>query len=353
MIVKNEEAVLERCLSSVQGLIDEIIIVDTGSTDNTKQVARKFTNKIFDFKWEDDFSKARNFAFQFASSDYIMWLDADDVIPPESLKSFIKLKEEIDGSVDVYMLKYNTSFDEFNNPIFSFYRERIMKNDGSFVWNGFIHETIAPHGEIRYFDIAVEHRKNKPGDTWRNLNIYRKHIRRGEKLSARESYYYSRELFYHEYYKKCIDQLNKTLLYEDLWIEDRLGSIMLKATCLQILKKYKQSRVELFKSFEIAAPRAKALCMIGDSFLEENKYSQATYWYESAMSQGEEKEKNNFIEKDYFDYYPALNLCVCYFYLNNLERAEEYNNIALNVKPNDPIATNNKKFFKNKKSSSF
>ncbi len=348
MIVKNEEGVLERCLSSVQGLVDEIIIVDTGSTDNTKLVARKFTDKIFDFKWEDDFSKARNFAFQFASSDYIMWLDADDVVPPESLKKLINLKEEIDGSVDVYMLKYNTSFDEFNNPIFSFYRERIMKNDGTFVWNGFIHEAIAPHGEIRYCDIAIEHRKDRPSDSWRNLNIYRKHIKRGEKLSARESYYYSRELFYHEYYKKCIAQLNRTLLYEDLWIEDRLGAIILKATCLQILKKYKQSRIELFKSFEFAAPRAKALCMIGDSFLEENKYLQAAYWYESSMNQVEEKEKNSFIEKDYFDYYPALNLCVCYFYLNNLKKAEEYNNIALKVKPNDPIATNNKIFFKNK-----
>ena len=345
MIVKNEEEVLERCLSSIKEFVDEIIIVDTGSTDRTKQVAKKFTDKIYDFEWENDFSKARNFAFQFASSDYIMWLDADDVVPLESLKKLLKLKEEI-NNVDVYMLKYNTSFDEFNNPIFSFYRERIIKNDGSFVWSGFIHEAIAPHGEIKYLDIAIEHRKNKPSDSWRNLNIYRQHIKKGAKLDARESYYYSRELFYHGYYKECITQLNKTLLYEDLWIEDRLGAIILKATCLQILKKYKQSRNELFKSFEIAAPRAKALCMIGDSFLKEGKYLQAAYWYESAMSLDSESEKNSFIEKDYFDYYPALNLCVCYFYLNDMKRAEEYNNIALKVKPNDPTAINNKNFFK-------
>ena len=58
MIVKNEERFLEQCLNSVKGLVDEIIVVDTGSTDNTKQIAQKFTDKIFNFEWCDDFSAA-------------------------------------------------------------------------------------------------------------------------------------------------------------------------------------------------------------------------------------------------------------------------------------------------------
>ena len=63
MIVKNEAAILSRCLDSVCDLMDEIIIVDTGSTDGTKEVARRFTDKLFDFPWADDFSAARNFSF--------------------------------------------------------------------------------------------------------------------------------------------------------------------------------------------------------------------------------------------------------------------------------------------------
>lgn len=83
MIVKNEEDVLGRALKSVQGIADEIIIVDTGSTDSTKEIASSYTNKIYDFEWCDDFSKARNYSFSKATKDYCMWLDADDVILEE------------------------------------------------------------------------------------------------------------------------------------------------------------------------------------------------------------------------------------------------------------------------------
>ena len=80
MIVKNEEMVLKRCLDSVKNIVDEIIIVDTGSTDKTKDIAKKFTKNIYDFKWIDDFAAARNYSFSKATKEYIMWLDADDVI---------------------------------------------------------------------------------------------------------------------------------------------------------------------------------------------------------------------------------------------------------------------------------
>ena len=81
MIVKDEEAVLDKCLKSVHDLVDEIIIVDTGSTDKTKEIAKKYTDKIYDFKWVDDFAKARNYSFSKATKDYIFWLDADDYMP--------------------------------------------------------------------------------------------------------------------------------------------------------------------------------------------------------------------------------------------------------------------------------
>ena len=72
MIVKNEEAVLARCLESVKDVVDEIIIVDTGSTDKTKQIAYRYTQNVYDFEWIDDFSAARNYSFSKATKDYQM-----------------------------------------------------------------------------------------------------------------------------------------------------------------------------------------------------------------------------------------------------------------------------------------
>ena len=86
MIVRNEEEVIERCLKSICDLVDEIIIVDTGSTDKTKQIVSKYTDKIYDFEWVNDFAKARNYSFSKATKDYILWLDADDVILEEDRK---------------------------------------------------------------------------------------------------------------------------------------------------------------------------------------------------------------------------------------------------------------------------
>ena len=80
MIVKNEEKILDRCLSGLADLMDEIIVVDTGSTDRTKEIAAKYTDKIYDFKWINDFSAARNYAFSKATRDYIYSADADEVL---------------------------------------------------------------------------------------------------------------------------------------------------------------------------------------------------------------------------------------------------------------------------------
>jgi glycosyltransferase involved in cell wall biosynthesis len=87
MIVRDEEKNISACLQSVAGLFDEIVVVDTGSTDRTREIAREFGAKVFDFAWVDDFAAARNEALARATGDYAFWLDADDVVdPPERAK---------------------------------------------------------------------------------------------------------------------------------------------------------------------------------------------------------------------------------------------------------------------------
>ena len=106
MIVKDEAYFLDRCLRSVKDHVDEIVIVDTGSTDGTVDIARTYTDRIFDFKWIDDFAAARNFSLEKASGDWILVLDAVELIEPQDLE---KIRATIrDTEQDAFFLiQYN------------------------------------------------------------------------------------------------------------------------------------------------------------------------------------------------------------------------------------------------------
>ena len=177
MIVKNEEQVLARCLESVKDIVDEIVLVDTGSEDKTREIARKYTEKIYEFIWQDDFAAARNEAFAKATMDYCMWLDADDVLTKENQENLVELKENLDKDTDIVMMKYAVSEDEDGKPLFSYYRERLIRNGRGFRWEGRVHEAIVPSGKIVYSNIVISHRKVKLGDENRNLRIYEKMIK--------------------------------------------------------------------------------------------------------------------------------------------------------------------------------
>lgn len=203
MIVKNEEDVLARCLDSVKDLVDEIIIVDTGSKDRTKEIAHTYTDNVFDFVWIDDFAAARNFAFSKAKCMYCMWLDADDVILLKDQEGFQRLKETLSPETDMVMMKYHTAFDSSGKPTFSYYRERLIANHKGYQWVGAVHEIIPPTGNIYYSDdAAVSHKKLRVQDPDRNLRIFEKLIAQGNVLDARQQFYYARELYYHNHLKK-------------------------------------------------------------------------------------------------------------------------------------------------------
>ena len=169
LIVKDESLVLNRCLLCVSKFADEIVVVDTGSVDNTIDIASKYTNNVHSIVWQNDFAYARNISFSYATSDYIMWVDADDVITDDNVTKLQQLKDNM--TADMYMMRYNVGFDG-DAVTSSFYRERIMKRAKGYTWHGCVHECITPSGNIEYLDIAINHIKLKQYDKDRNINIY-------------------------------------------------------------------------------------------------------------------------------------------------------------------------------------
>lgn len=195
MIVRDEERLLARCLDSIADLADEIIIVDTGSLDSTKEIAGRYTEKIYDFSWKDDFSAARNFAFSKATKEYIYSADADEVLSAENRERFRILKETLLPEIEIVQMKYGNQLK--NGTVYNFdeeYRPKLFKRKREFVWEEPIHEQIRLEPVVYDSEIVITHmpEENHAGRDFAN---FEKQIAAGRRLSARLHEMYARELY--------------------------------------------------------------------------------------------------------------------------------------------------------------
>lgn len=340
MIVKNEEDVLERCLESSKSIADEIIIVDTGSTDKTKEIALKYTDKVYDFKWVEDFSKARNFAFSKATKDYQMWLDADDVITKENIDRILKLKEDLNSNTDIVTFKYYTHFDEYGNPILTSTRGRLFKREKGYIWNDPVHEYITLKGNIFHAEDIYIYHKKEHCYTDRNLKIYQKQINEGKTLSPRSTYYFARELMDNKRFIEAIYYFESFLSSGNGWIEDNICACFNLYICYSNLKNTEKAFESLIKSFRYSTPRAEICCSIGYYYKEKKEYTTAIEWFSLAVKLSKPN-SIGFILNDYWDFIPNIELSICYYYLGNLEKAIYFNNLAKKVKPNSSVVIQN------------
>lgn len=347
LIVKNEEKNIGRCLKCVKSFADEIVVIDTGSTDKTLSIAKDLGAKTYKIWWQNDFSKARNFSFSKAKSDYILWLDADDIITKENQEKIISLKNNLDKNVDMVMFKYVNSPPEEKETSY-FLRERIIKNFKNFRWQGFVHEVIPLAGNIKIENISIHHAKEKQEKySTRNLDIYENAITKNKKFSNRDFYYYGRELFYHKKFTKAISILKKFTRLEKNNLADLFEANMLIGNCYAQKNNPNKALEFYLKNLNFALPSSKLLCKIGDVFLLQKNYKNAIYYYNLATLSTIDNEI--FIEQQYKNLIPYLQLCVCYFKLGNIEKAKYYNSLAENISANNPSVIHNKKFFNQQK----
>lgn len=266
MVVRNEEAVLERCLQSTAHLVEEIIIVDTGSTDHTKEIAAKFTEKIYDIPWQDDLSAARNFAFSKGTCDYLFWLDAADVISPENQTGFLQRKPVF--TADRIFLQEIPSASSF-----PYYRERLVRRTIGVCWKGAMNAMLSSHGTIQREEIAIWHPKL---------------FASGVPFNAKEQYCYARELMERAAYQAAITAFSRFLEAEkgenaDYCVE----ACLYRADCYIALQKLDAAMQSVFQSFQYAPPTAAACCRIARYFQEKQKLEIADFWLELEVSCGE------------------------------------------------------------------
>lgn len=341
MIVKNEASTLARCLDSVGDLADEIVLVDTGSTDRTIEIASAYTDRIFHFPWCDDFAAARNYSFDQARMDYCLWLDADDVLEPADQERFRRLKETLPPDTDMVMLPYHAAFNEDGSPTFTYDRERLIRRAAGLRWSGAVHEAIAPSGIVLRGDAAISHRKTGPGDPDRNLRILES-LRAKRPLEPRECFYYARELTYHNRDEEAAATFEQFLRDGKGWYVDCVQACMDLAECRRRLGQTEQLFPTLTAALRYAPPSSELCCAIGGALMEQQRWQSAAYWYTQAL---ERPAGEGFIIPDCHHYIPMMQLCVCSYHMGNKEAAVKWNEAAAAVHPDSAACAQNRKFF--------
>jgi glycosyltransferase involved in cell wall biosynthesis len=334
-------------LRSVEGIPDEIVIVDTGSDDSTKEIAGNFTSRVFDFQWVDDFSLARNYSFDQATMDYILWLDADDVLLPGDRTKFLELKKILAPTVDAVSMLYHTAFDESNNVTQSTRRLRMVRRQKGFVWAGVVHEDLSAEGPYFYHDsdIAVTHQKpfDEAGPSTRNLQIYEKHFEEGREMSLSDLFHYARECDKNEEYEKAIRHYCQFLEREDdVDVDLTLDTLHRLAKCYYKTGDLDKEWECTLKSIELDIPRPEFSCRFGERFLKRNQFRQAIFWYELALQDLESKAGHRLVENYPFKtWLPHKQLGLCYYRIGDYKSSLHHNKLARQYLPGDPdIETN-------------
>ena len=335
MIVRDESSVIARSIKCVSTLADEVIVVDTGSSDNSAQIAAGLGAKVYSFAWQDDFSLARNYSFSLASCDYIMWLDADDVIEETDAQAIRALVAA--GNFDVAMLRYQSGN-------LSYYRERILKRSCNFLWQGAVHEVIVPRGKVIYSSARVIHAKQSQGVPLRNLIIYQKQIARGIPLDERQKFYYGRELYYNGMPLQAIAVLEQFLL-GDGWVVNKAEACRTLYFCYIRTGNIDAAFKSLVRAFLYMSPRAQDCCILASHFFEKGQYDSAGYWYLRAIDCPEREEDGGFVDGEYSSFIPAINLAVVCDKLGDYVSANEWNERAGAIRPDDPAYLQNRRYF--------
>jgi glycosyltransferase involved in cell wall biosynthesis len=271
MIVKNEEENLPKCLRSVEPVVDEMIVVDTGSTDRTKKIAEAFGAKVFEFEWQDSFAEARNYSISKASGQWILVMDADEAISSKDYDNLARLVKSRKNDSSAYFFITRNYVNRSNV-------ERWSENDGSYA----VEEAgigWLPSQKVRLFPNDKRIRFENPVHEFvePSLNRARINIKSGDivihhygKLNEEKSF--SKGETYYNLGKKKLEEMGRNV--------NALRELAVQAASLE---KYDEA-VELWKKIISLQPdNPSAHLNLGHSYLQLGKYDEALLASKRAM----------------------------------------------------------------------
>lgn len=337
MIVRDEAARIGQVLADARPICDEVIVVDTGSTDATPLVAAEHGATVVHFRWRDDFAAARNEAIRHAHGKWAMYLDADDRVPPAARQAFLRLKAELGTATefDVVQVPYRYSFAPPDSDVCTaaFPVGRVWRLGVGLRFTHRVHEHLdAPASrQVLRPDCYVEHRprlEEFAAKSARNLRLLELEIASGDS-SVRTAYFYAHELRRHQRLDEAYAAFS-ALAERPLSPLERYSVQLDLAQCVAVDDP--ERRREHLEAAVAADPlRADAYVHLGLSHYERGEWAEAIPYFESAEAC--EPPPSGTYNESYLAWFPSDCRAVC---LAQLGRYEEAISATLAAFPGNP-----------------
>jgi glycosyltransferase involved in cell wall biosynthesis len=326
MIVRDAETQIGPLLDEASVVCDELVIIDTGSIDETRTVAAEHGAKVFEFEWVDDFAAARNASFEHCSGRWILWLDADDRLPPGALEGFRTLKRHLRNGSDanVVMVPYNYHFSPSDPTMctFSFERERLVRRSASPRWAGPVHEVIVAPGPTMRWPIAwVDHRprpEDRASKVGRNLRILERAVADGDR-SSRTLFYLANELRDHDRWDDALTVYKEYLEFVGTAVWEQHAALLSMAVCAELLGREEEKLTYLHAAVRRDSTRAEAFLRLGLHFYNRQEWRQAIPFFAAASVLPRPEE--GFVDDVAYTWGPWDYLSVCHSELGMYEDA--------------------------------
>jgi len=314
MIVKDEERLLDRCLTSFKGAFDELIIADTGSKDRTGEIARGHGAKVLSFTSCNgpdgrirDFSIARNYAVDQALGRWILWMDADDVLQPGGPEKLRELAARGDFAGLQVTVRWNRD---------SWLQTRLFKNEPRNRFVGRIHEFPRVHGGKieKAREIVVQHlpdKTGKEGSTDRNLRLLALEVKENPH-DLRALFHYGNALRLTKKYEEAILRYTQYLSLGSSYHCEKFMCAHYLAVCLFQQGKWSESIDAAWRALRIDPRYAEPHCLIADCYGELREYGFSRQWYRSAIAcKAPPPDAVLFVDLTKYDDYPKKGIEIC------------------------------------------
>jgi glycosyltransferase involved in cell wall biosynthesis len=289
MIVRDEEATLAGVLADAATFCDELVVVDTGSTDATREIAIAAGATVLKFPWIDDFAAARNAAFDACTSEWIIWLDADDRLPTEVQEGLREAKLSLlSDELDAVYMPYRYQFDPVTGLCtLTLHRERMVRRAAGYRWLGAVHEVLDVTAGRTVFreDLYVEHHQHESkaaARVGRNLRILTRAVESGDR-SPRTLFYYANELRDAGEHERALNVYDQYLVQENiLW--ERHAALLSMARCADAIGDPDRAQLHLFQAMHVDPTRNEPFLALGLRRFDKQEWAAALPYYAAAAS---------------------------------------------------------------------